>query len=125
MFSLLLNNLLLIFVLVIIYLFSFGANTILGIYNNLSNFKEEFSKEKLKTGLIKGAIILLGTLIIVVNISLIPAVLDYLGIVASEAMFESVTIVGIGTMLMSSAAKYLTDAVKKLYTILGIKGETK
>ena len=108
------------------YLCSLGVNTILGLYNNISLVKENFSKEKLFKGLIRGGITLLGALVITVNISLIPTVLGSLGITAEAALFETISIAGIGTVLISATSRYLSDAVKKLYTILGVKeGETK
>lgn len=126
MFDLLLSNLFFILVLVIMYLCSLGVNTILGLYNNISLVKENFSKEKLFKGLIRGGITLLGALVITVNISLIPTVLTSLGITAEAALFETISIAGIGTVLISATSRYLSDAVKKLYTILGVKeGETK
>ena len=57
MFEVLLNNLLLIGILVLMYLGSLGANTLLGIYHNLSTVKEDFSKEKLFSGLARGGIV--------------------------------------------------------------------
>ena len=47
MFSTLLNNLALISILIIMYLASMLTNTVLGLYNNISNIKESFSKQKL------------------------------------------------------------------------------
>lgn len=106
------------------YLCSLGINTVLGLYNNTHFSKENFSKEKLISGLIKGGIILVGSLAITVNISLIPTILSSLGITAEAALFESISVVGMGTVLVSATAKYLSDAIKKLYTILGVnKGE--
>ena len=41
-------------------------------------------------------------------------------------MFESITVAGMGTVLISATARYLGDAIQKLYSILGVKkGETK
>lgn len=121
MFDILLSNLFFILVLVIMYLCSLGVNTILGLYNNIGLVKENFSKEKLFKGLIRGGITLLGALVITVNISLIPTVLASLGITAEAALFETISIAGIGTVLISATSRYLSDAVKKLYTILGVK----
>lgn len=125
MFDLLLSNLFLILVLVIMYLGSLGVNIVLGLYNNIGSAKEQFSKEKLLKGLIKGGIILIGAIAITTNISLIPSILTALGITAEAALFESITVAGMGAVLISATARYLSDAIQKLYTILGVKkGET-
>lgn len=125
MFEILASNVTLIFFLVVMYLFSLGLNTALGVYYNVNTLKEKFSKEKLFSGLIKGAIILAGTLGITVILSLVPSIIAALGITAELALFESLTITGIGTIFVVSIAKYLADAVKKLYNILNqqSKGE--
>ena len=125
MFDVLISNIFLILILIVMYLCSLGVNTLLGIYHNLNNVKENFSKEKFFSGLIKGGIILIGALSITAIISLIPSVLTTLGITAEAALFESITVAGMGGVLISATAKYLMDAVKKLYSILGVqnKGE--
>lgn len=126
MFDVLISNIFLILILIVMYLCSLGVNTLLGIYHNLNNVKENFSKEKFFSGLIKGGIVLIGSLSITAIISLIPSILTTLGITAEAALFESITVAGMGGVLISATAKYLMDAVKKLYSILGVqnKGET-
>lgn len=123
MFSTLGSNLLLILILTLMYLGSLIANTILGIYNNTSNLKETFSKEKLLNGLLKGLIILIGAMLITVIISLLPEVLTAFGISASSAIVESISVAAMAGVLGSTVMKYAVDAVKKLYTILGAKAE--
>ena len=76
---------------------------------------------KLFKGLIKGGIILVGALAITANISLIPSILTALGITAEAALFESITVAGMGAVLISATARYLGDAIQKLYSILGVK----
>lgn len=123
MFSTLGGNLLLILILTLMYLGSLVANTILGIYNNTSNLKETFSKEKLLNGLLKGLIILVGAMLITVIISLLPEVLTAFGISASSTIVESISVAAMAGVLGSTVMKYAVDAVKKLYTILGAKAE--
>lgn len=123
MFSTLGGNLLLILILTLMYLGSLVANTILGIYNNTSNLKETFSKEKLLNGLLKGLIILVGAMLITVIISLLPEVLTAFGISASSTIVESISVAAMAGVLGSTVMKYAVDAVKKLYTILGAKTE--
>lgn len=119
MFNVLLNNLLLIGILVLMYLGSLGINTLLGIYHNLSSLKETFSVNKLTTGLIRGGIVLVGALIITVIISLLPEVLSLFGVSAETGLFENLSVVGMGAVMASTIARYLQDAIKKLYVILG------
>lgn len=119
MFNVLLNNLLLIGILVLMYLSSLGINTLLGIYHNLSSLKETFSVNKLITGVIRGGIVLVGALIITVIISLLPEVLSLFGVSAETGLFENLSVVGMGVVMASTIARYLQDAIKKLYVILG------
>lgn len=121
MFSLLIENVLLITILVFMYLGSLAANTILGTYHNIANLKEGFSKEKLISGLIRGGIVLGGALMITVIISLLPEVLAAFGITAEAALFEGISVIAMGGVLASTIVRYLGDAVKKLYVILGNK----
>lgn len=123
MFETLLSNLLLILILVVMYLGSLGANTILGIYYNISGIKENFSKEKLLKGLVRGGIVLAGSLLIAGIISLLPEVLTAFGIATESALFESISVAAMAGVIGSTVVRYLSDAVKKLYAILGTKGE--
>ena len=121
MFSTLLNNLALISILIIMYLASMLTNTVLGLYNNISNIKESFSKQKLFSGLIKGGVTLAGALAIAAIISLLPDVLLAFGIQSENNILESISIAAMGGVIASAVARYTSDAVKKLYEILGMR----
>ena len=121
MFSTLLNNLALISILIIMYLASMLTNTILGLYNNISNIKESFSKQKLFSGLIKGGITLAGALAIAVIISLLPDVLLAFGIQSESNILESISIAAMCGVIASAVVRYMSDAIKKLYEILGMR----
>ena len=121
MFSTLLNNLALISILIIMYLASMLTNTVLGLYNNISNVKESFSKQKLFSGLIKGGVTLAGALAIAAIISLLPDVLLAFGIQSENNILESISIAAMGGVIASAVARYTSDAVKKLYEILGMR----
>ena len=121
MFSTLLNNLALIRILIIMDLASMLTNTVLGLYNNISNIKESFSKQKLFSGLIKGGVTLAGALAIAAIISLLPDVLLAFGIQSENNILESISIAAMGGVIASAVARYTSDAVKKLYEILGMR----
>ena len=121
MFSTLLNNLALISILIIMYLASMLTNTVLGLYNNISNIKESFSKQKLFSGLIKGGVTLAGALAIAVIISLLPDVLLAFGIQSESNILESISIAAMGGVIASAVVRYMSDAIKKLYEILGMR----
>ena len=121
MFSTLLNNLALISILIIMYLASMLTNTVLGLYNNISNIKESFSKQKLFSGLIKGGITLAGALAIAAIISLLPDVLLAFGIQSESNILESISIAAMGGVIASAVVRYMSDAIKKLYEILGMR----
>lgn len=123
MLSCLLENLQLIGVLILMYVGSLGANTLLGLYNNINNLKENFSKEKLLNGIIRGGIVLIGSLVITVIISLLPDVLKALGVQTEANLLDGVSIVAIAGVLASMIVRYLKDAVSKFYSILYGKSE--
>lgn len=123
MLSCLLENLQLIGVLILMYVGSLGANTLLGLYNNINNLKENFSKEKLLNGIIRGGIVLIGSLVITVIISLLPDVLKALGVQTEANLLDGVSIVAIAGVLASMIVRYLKDAVSKFYSILYGKAE--
>ena len=121
MFSTLLNNLALISILVIMYLASMLTNTVLGLYNNISNIRESFSKEKLISGLVKGGITLIGALAIASIISLLPDVLLAFGIQSEDNILESISVAAMGGVIASAVVRYMGDAIKKLYEIIGAR----
>lgn len=122
MFDLLIQNLQIIGILILAYLGSLGVNTLLGLYNNLHTLKEDFSKEKLLGGLLRGGIILVGGLVITVIISLLPGLLSQFGITTSTDLFENISVVAMAGVLVSTIVRYLGDALKKFYTILNLFG---
>ena len=121
MFSTLLNNLALISILVIMYLASMLTNTVLGLYNNISNIRESFSKTKLISGLVKGGITLIGALAIASIISLLPDVLLAFGIQSEGNILESISVAAMGGVVASAVVRYMGDAIKKLYEIIGAR----
>ena len=121
MFSTLLNNLALISILVIMYLASMLTNTVLGLYNNISNIRESFSKEKLISGLVKGGITLIGALAIASIISLLPDVLLAFVIQSEGNILESISVAAMGGVIASAVVRYMGDAIKKLYEIIGAR----
>lgn len=123
MFNVLLGNIVLIAVLVFMYLGSLVLNTVLGTYHNISNLKESFSKEKLIAGAIRGGIVLIGALGITILISLLPEVLTAFGLAAETALIENLSAAAIAGVMGSTILRYLGDALKKFYTILGYNKE--
>ena len=118
MFDVLIQNLQLISILIFAFLGSLGINTLLGIYYNLNTLKENFSREKLITGLIRGCIILLSGLAITAIVYLLPEILNEFGITADMNLFENISTVAMAGILISTITHYLTDALKKFYAIL-------
>lgn len=123
MFSTLLNNIMLIGILTIMFLGSVLLNTLLGTYHNISQLKTEFSKEKLISGLVKSGIVLIGALALTAFVSLLPEVLAAFGIAADSTLIEGISVAAIGGVMGSTIVRYLGDALKKFYVILGYKNE--
>lgn len=124
MFDILLQNVKLITILILAFLGALGINTLLGIYYNLNTLKEQFSREKLFTGLLRGGIILLSGLAITVIVSLLPEILTEFGITADTHLFENISTAAMAGILASTIIHYLSDALKKFYAILNAKNPT-
>ena len=118
MFNTLLQNLQLIAILIFAVLGSLGINTLLDVYYNLKTIKQDFSREKLITGLVRGGIILISGLAITVIVSLLPQILNDFGITTDSNLFENISIVAMAGILTSTIVHYLSDALKKFYAIL-------
>lgn len=125
MFETLVSNLKLIGILMAMFVGSFSVNTLLGIYANVAEAKEQFSKEKLLQGIARGLIVLIGCFILTVIISLLPEMISALGIVAEDGILENISIVGMSGVIVSMIFRYLKDALEKFYNILynEVKGE--
>ena len=52
-------------------------------------------------------------------ISLLPEVLAGFGITTEAGLFESISVVAMGGVMATTIVRYLGDALKKLYLILG------
>lgn len=118
-----LENLMLVGILVALYLGSLLLNTVLGTYNNVAQLKSEFSKEKMLAGLAKGGIVLVGALGISAMISVLPQVLEAFGVAADSVVAENISVAAIVGVMGSTIVRYVMDAVKKLYAILGYAKE--
>lgn len=118
MFSYLIENLKMIAILMAMYIVSFGVNTLFGVYYNVNAIKEQFSKEKFLSGAAKGAIILVGSALMVVVVSLLPSLIEAFGITMETDLFEDISIAGIAGILLTMTARYLKDAFTKFYNIL-------
>ena len=126
MFDFLICNFKMIGALLLMHILSFGANTILGMYYNIKNVKEDFSKEKLISGIIKGVIILVSMAFIIVVLSVLPQVVEAFGLSVEEDVFSGISALGMATVMVSIDVYYLKDAIAKLYNILyGKKEEEK
>lgn len=123
MFSYLIGNLKMIAILMAMYIVSFGVNTLFGVYYNVNAIKEQFSKEKFLSGAAKGAIILVGSALMVVVVSLLPSLIEAFGITVETELFEDISIAGIAGILLTMIARYLKDAFTKFYNILYKGGE--
>ena len=123
MFNMLLGNITLITVLVLMYLGSLVLNTVLGTYHNISNLKENFSKERMIQGAVKGGVVLIGALGLTLFISLLPEVLAAFGIAAEASLIEGLSSAAIAGVMGTTIVRYLGDALKKFYTILGYNKE--
>ena len=123
MFNMLLGNITLITILVLMYLGSLVLNTVLGTYHNISNLKENFSKERMIQGAIKGGVVLIGALGLTLFISLLPEVLAAFGIAAEASLIEGLSSAAIAGVMGTTIVRYLGDALKKFYIILGYNKE--
>lgn len=125
MFETLLSNLKLIGILMAMFVSAFGANVLLGIYSNIATAKEQFSKEKLIQGVIRGLIVMFGCIAITAIISLLPEMIQALGVTVEDGALEGISITAMSAVIVSMIFRYLKDALQKFYNILYGKDEVK
>lgn len=123
MISVLISNLKIMGILALLFCGSFGVNTLLGLYYNISLIKENFSIKKFWQGLAKGGIVLLAGLFITLIISILPFGLTEMGIILDEVLLEGINITAICGVVMSSIVRYLKDALTKFYAIMSHEKE--
>lgn len=102
-----------------LYLISYIINTLLGVYHNINVLKEMFDKNKLIEGGIKAGIILITSLLLTLSVSILPLAINELGIEVSQETLNGISITTICVVMVTAILKYLKDALKKFYEILG------
>lgn len=118
MFSTLVENFKLIGILMIMYLGSFGVNVLLGLYSNIAEAKQSFSKEKFLQGLLRGLIVGIGCFVVTAIISLLPNLVSAIGITVEDGALEGISITAMSGVILSLIFRYIKDALTKFYTIL-------
>lgn len=118
MFDLLLHNLQFIGFLLAMYIFTWGANTVLGIFRSLTAIKETFSWRKLGNGAAKAGIIALATVLLTGVVSLLPSALEAGGITVESTILDGISVAAIATLFITSIVQYAKDAIVKLTSIL-------
>lgn len=125
MFDLLLHNLQFIGFLLAMYIFAWGANTILGIFRSVASVKEAFSWQKLGNGAAKAGIIALATVLLTAVVSLLPSALEAGGITVESTVLDGISVAAIATLFITAIVRYAKDAIIKLTSILsGGKNDT-
>ena len=118
MFSTLIENFKLIGILMVMYLGSFGVNVLLGLYSNIAEAKQSFSKEKFLQGLLRGLIVGIGCFVVTAIISLLPNLVSAIGISVEDGALEGISITAMSGVILSLIFRYIKDALTKFYTIL-------
>ena len=118
MFSTLVENFKLIGILMVMYLGSFGVNVLLGLYSNIAEAKQSFSKEKFLQGLLRGLIVGIGCFVVTAIISLLPNLVSAIGISVEDGALEGISITAMSGVILSLIFRYIKDALTKFYTIL-------
>jgi hypothetical protein len=117
-FSTLVENFKLIGILMVMYLGSFGVNVLLGLYSNIAEAKQSFSKEKFLQGLLRGLIVGIGCFVVTAIISLLPNLVSAIGISVEDGALEGISITAMSGVILSLIFRYIKDALTKFYTIL-------
>lgn len=123
MWNFLLQNLQMLCALVIVYLLAFGANTLLGAANTVITPGFVFDKEKLWKGIRKGIVVLIGSLIVTVLISILPTVLEQFNIDGSY--IEGISVVAMALPVLTTSIAYVKDAIAKIFALLNVKATVK
>lgn len=123
MWTFLIENLQMLCALVVVYLLAFGANTLLGAANTVITPGFVFDKEKLWKGIRKGIVVLIGSLIVTVLISILPTVLEQFNIDGSY--IEGISVVAMALPVLTTSIAYVKDAIAKIFALLNVKATVK
>lgn len=118
MFNTLFSNLRLFATLALIFIGSFGANTLLGIFYNVKILQAAFSKEKLTEGLLKGAVLFAASALLVTVLSFLPTLISDIGLTIPEETLEGISLISMAGIIIFATVKYIKDALQKFSAIL-------
>lgn len=97
------------------------ANILFGLYDNIGQKQEQFEWKRLFKGILKGAVVLAGTLCLVVCSTLLPQIIDIWKLNVDSSILEAISVVAILVIYLYAIVQYAKAAIGKLKDILKVE----
>lgn len=104
----------------LIFLGSYIANMALGAWKSVKIDGSTFDWKMILNSAIKYVVLTIGIAILAIVVAVVPEYATYIGITIDDATLEAIDSIVIIGAFLTSAIRYLVDAVNKIKSILGI-----
>lgn len=99
------------------------ANILFGLYDNIGQKQEPFEWRRFLKGILKGMVVIVGTLCLVVCFTLLPQIIEIWRLDIKPDFLEAVSVILIFAIYIYAIVQYAKMALAKLQSILGNKSE--
>lgn len=120
MYELVLMNLEKVMLGALIFLGAYISNVMLGAWKSVKIDGSTFDWKMILNSAIKYAVLTIGIAILAIVVAVVPEYATYIGITIEDATLQAIDSIVIIGAFLTSAIRYLVDAVNKVKTILGI-----
>ena len=96
------------------------ANILFGLYDNIGQKQEPFEWRRLVKGLLKGLVVIVGTLCLVVCFTLLPQIVEVWQLNIEPDLLEAISVILIFAIYIYAIVQYAKEALGKLRAILGV-----
>lgn len=108
----------------LLFVATYLANVLFGLYFNIRVLREEFSWRRLLLSLVKIVTFTAGMALLTVAVAALPVFAQSVGWEIPPEYVEVFSVVAIVFTFLRVALKYGLEALNKLYSILNLDGET-
>lgn len=96
------------------------ANILFGLYDNIGQRQEPFEWRRLVKGLLKGLVVIVGTLCLVVCCTLLPQIIEVWQLDIEPDLLEAISVILIFAIYIYAIVQYAKTALSKLRNILKV-----
>lgn len=97
------------------------ANILFGLYDNIGQKQQPFEWRRLVKGLLKGFVVIVGTMCLVVCFTLLPQIVEIWQLDIDTALLEAISVILIFVIYIYAIVQYAKSALSKLRDILKVE----